>query len=77
MPVKKRIKVIEVEEFVTSDGKTHGSEKDAKKHESVLAGIFDYCDICGGSGRNPYYSSHVGGSEPGCPACGGEGIVHN
>lgn len=35
--------------------------------------IKNMCEICDGDGYNPYYSSHVCGSEKKCPACGGAG----
>ena len=58
--------------FETSDGKFFRKEDAAQRHQDILDKKIKECDYCHGSGRNPYYSPHVGGDgSPVCHGCGG------
>ena len=59
--------------FKTSDGEKFYHEESAQRHQDIIDGKIEVCDLCGGDGMNPYHSRHVVGSEPECPYCGGSG----
>lgn len=69
--IKEKTKKLKV--FQTTDGKEFTKKKVAKRHQNILDGKIKLCKTCYGSGINPYYSSHVSGSEERSPTCNGTG----
>lgn len=67
-------------QYVATDGSTFDKGKTAKQYQKLLnkkekKKIKNKCELCGGSGRNPYHSDHISGSQVECPYCGGTGIA--